>query len=144
MLLDKKKKRGAPVIGAASMADISFLLLIFFMVTTTMDTDKGIPMVLPERGGEAKINPKNIAKVLVNESGGVLFDNKVVSDNELLELLGAKIKERGYDPEDGKPKLIVSIKTDGNTDYDRYITVLDIVKASGATKISIAEPEKEQ
>lgn len=141
MLVEKKRKRSAGILDAGSMADISFLLLIFFLVTTTMDTDKGIPMVLPERGGEAKINPKNITKVLVNDIGDILFDNKIVTDADLQELLESRIKERGYDS-DGKPKLIVSIKTDRNTDYERYITVLDIVKESGATKISIAEPEK--
>ena len=107
-----------------------------------MDTDKGIPMILPERGGELKINPKNIAKILVNESGDVLFDNEIVDDAILRELVTTRLKERGYDV-DGKPKLIVSIKTDRDTEYDRYITILDIVKESGATKISIAEPDKE-
>ncbi len=124
-----------------SMADIAFLLLIFFLLVTTFDMDKGIPMVLPERGGEVKINPKNISKILVNESGQILFDNKEVDEIELKELLETRIKERGIDPDSENPRLIVSIKTDRNTDYDRYITVLDIVKDSGATKISIAEPE---
>lgn len=141
MLVEKKKERSFDI-PTSSMADIAFLLLIFFLVTTTMDMDKGIPMVLPERGGEVKINPQNIAKILINETGGVLFDDNIVSDSELQELIEAKIKERGFDS-DGKPKLIVSIKTDRNTEYDRYITVLDIVKEAGATKISIAEPEKE-
>ena len=141
MLVEKKKKR-EPEIATASMADIAFLLLIFFLVTTTMDMDKGIPMILPERGGEVKINPKNIAKVLVNAAGNVLFDGEVVEDMELKELLETRIKERGVDSE-GKPKLIVSIKTDRETEYDRYITILDIVKEAGATKISIAEPDKE-
>lgn len=123
------------------MADIAFLLLIFFLVTTTMDMDKGIPMILPERGGEAKINPKNIAKILVNSVGDVLFEGDPVTNVELKELLEAKLKERGLDSE-GRPKLIVSIKTDRETEYERYITVLDIVKEAGATKISIAEPDK--
>ncbi len=140
MLVEKKKKRSFGI-PTSSTADIAFLLLIFFLVTTTMDVDKGIPMVLPERGGEVKINPKNIAKILVNASGDVLFDNNIVSDIELKELLSTRIKERGVDS-DGKPKLIVSIKTDRETEYDRYITILDIVKEAGATKISIAEPEK--
>lgn len=140
MLVEKKKKRSFNI-PTSSMADIAFLLLIFFLVTTTMDVDKGIPMVLPERGGEVKINPKNIAKILVNASGDVLFDNNIVSDIELKELLSTRIKERGVDSED-KPKLIVSIKTDRETEYDRYITILDIIKEAGATKISIAEPEK--
>lgn len=141
MLVEKKKKRESSI-PTSSMADIAFLLLIFFLVTTTMDTDKGIPMILPERGGEVKINPKNIAKILVNASGTVLFDNQEVDDMVLAELLETRIKERGMDA-DGKPKLIVSIKTDRKTAYDRYITVLDIVKGAGATKISIAEPDKE-
>lgn len=141
MLLEKKKKREHEI-PTSSMADIAFLLLIFFLVTTTMDTDKGIPMILPERGGELKINPKNIAKILINESGDVLFDNEIVDDAVLRELVTTRLKERGYDV-DGKPKLIVSIKTDRDTEYDRYITILDIVKESGATKISIAEPDKE-
>ena len=140
MLVEKKKQR-AHEIPTASMADIAFLLLIFFLVTTTMDMDKGIPMVLPERGGEVKINPKNIAKILINEAGMVLFEGDVVEDAQLKELLTNRIKERGLDA-DGKPKLIISIQTDRETEYDRYITVLDIVKESGATKISIAEPEK--
>mgnify|MGYP001227750755 CR=1 FL=1 len=141
MLLEKKKKRSAEV-QTSSMADIAFLLLIFFLVTTTMDMDKGIPMILPERGGEAKINPKNIAKILVNATGDILFDGGLVTNAELMELLEAKLKEVGLDSE-RRPKLIVSIKTDRETEYERYITVLDIVKESGATKISIAEPEKQ-
>ena len=141
MLLKKKEKRSVEV-QTSSMADIAFLLLIFFLVTTTMDMDKGIPMILPERGGEAKINPKNIAKILVNATGDILFDGGLVTNAELMELIEAKLKERGIDSE-GKPKLIVSIKTDRETEYERYITVLDIVKEAGATKISIAEPEKQ-
>jgi len=140
MLIEKKKERSHEI-STSSMADIAFLLLIFFLVATTMDMDKGIPMVLPERGGEVKINPKNIAKILINEAGMVLFDGEVIDDMQLKELLITRIKERGVDAE-GKPKLIVSIKTDRETEYDRYITILDIVKESGATKISIAEPDE--
>lgn len=141
MLLKKKEKRSVEV-QTSSMADIAFLLLIFFLVTTTMDMDKGIPMILPERGGEAKINPKNIAKILLNATGDVLFEGKLVTNSVLMELLEAKLKERGLDS-NGRPKLIVSIKTDRETEYEAYITVLDIVKEAGATKISIAEPDRE-
>jgi len=141
VLLEKKKKRGYEI-NASSMADIAFLLLIFFLVTTTIDMDKGIPMILPERGGEIKINPKNIAKILVNAEGAVLYDNRIVEDMELTDLLETRLKETGLDS-DGKPRLIVSIKTDRATEYERYINILDLVKEAGATKISIAEPDKE-
>lgn len=140
MIAEKKKKR-EPSIPQASLADIAFLLLIFFLVTTTMDVDKGIPMVLPERGGEVRINPQNIAKILVNDANQILFEGKIVEPRELKEMLIERVKERGMDAE-GKPKLIVSIKTDRQTSYERYIEVLDAVKGSGATKISIAEPEQ--
>jgi len=141
VFVDQKKKRDVEI-PTASTADIAFLLLIFFLVTTTMSTDKGIPMILPERGGEAKINPKNIAQLLINESGLVLFDGRQVEDMELKDLLVERVQERGVDTE-GSPRLIISIKSDRATEYDRYITVLDIVKESGATKISIAEPDKD-
>jgi len=141
VLLEKKKKRSHEI-NSSSMADIAFLLLIFFLVTTTIDMDKGIPMILPERGGEIKINPKNIAKILVNAEGAVLYDNRIVEDRELTDLLETRLKETGLDS-DGKPKLIVSIKTDRATKYERYIMILDLVKEAGATKISIAEPDKE-
>lgn len=141
MIVENKKKRET-VIPTASTADIAFLLLIFFLVTTTMSADKGIPMILPERGGEAKINPKNIAQLLINESGAVLFDGRQVEDMELKDLLVERIRERGLDT-DGNPRMIISIKSDRATEYDRYITILDIVKESGATKISIAEPDKD-
>ncbi|MFZ9733328.1 MAG: ExbD/TolR family protein, partial [Schleiferiaceae bacterium] len=64
------KKRAVPEINAGSMADIAFLLLIFFLVTTTMDVDKGLLVKLPpwteEQSEEQDIKEKNIFVVLVN------------------------------------------------------------------------------
>src|SRR3972149_2386626 len=105
-MFQEKKKPRMHEIPTASMADIAFLLLIFFLVTTTMDTDKGIPMVLPERGGEVKINPKNIAKILVNEVGDILFEGQVMDEAVLKERIATLLEERGLDA-DGKPRLIV-------------------------------------
>jgi biopolymer transport protein ExbD len=140
MLLEKKKQR--PVgIPTASLADIAFLLLIFFLVTTTIDLDKGIPLTLPEKGGGlVKINPENITNLLINAQNEVLMDNEMVLIPEILDRLRTRVEERGLDKE-GKPILVVSIKTEGGTNYDTFIQVLDQVKRSGATKISIAEPE---
>lgn len=141
-MLVEKKKKPIPEIPQASLPDIAFLLIVFFIVATTMDTDRGIPMVLPERGGEMKINPQNIAKILVNSNGDFLMDGKQVDEPGLRDALQIRLKERGNDAE-GNPKLIVSIKTDRETPYERYIDVLDVVKGVGTTKISIAEPDKE-
>ena len=59
-------------INSSSMADIAFLLLVFFLVTTTISMDKGISLVLPSEGNELEVNRKNIVNILMNESGKVL------------------------------------------------------------------------
>jgi biopolymer transport protein ExbD len=141
MLIERKKQRSSEI-PTSSMADIAFLLLIFFLVTTTIDMDKGINLTLPEKGGqEVKIKKGNIANLLVNEAGQVLLDDEPIDINDIQRIIKQKIEEKGYDNE-GKPLLIVSIKTARETDYNTYIQVLDQVKLAGATKISIAEPEK--
>jgi len=141
MISEKKKKRSI-AIPTASMADIAFLLMIFFLVTTTIDLDKGINLTLPEKGGEeVKIKRGNIANLLVNAAGQTLLDDEPIEIAQIREVIKRKIEEKGYDKE-GKPILIVSIKTARETNYDTYIQVLDQVKLAGATKISIAEPER--
>lgn len=141
MALIKRRVRGEDDIPTASLPDIVFMLLIFFLVTTTIDLDKGIPMVLPDKGGEFKVNPENIANVLVNSQGQVLIDDEPTEVHQIRDIIRTKLEARGLDP-DGKPKLIVSIKTERSTSYKDYITVLDEIKRAGATKISIAEPER--
>ena len=98
-------------------------------------------MVLPDRGGQFKVNPENICNVMVNATGQVLVDDEPTEIHQIYDVVKRKLESRGLDA-DGKPKLIVSIKTQRETPYNSYITVLDEVKRAGATKISIAEPEK--
>ncbi|MFH0883282.1 MAG: biopolymer transporter ExbD [bacterium] len=141
MALLKRRIRVGGDIPTASLPDIVFMLLIFFLVTTTIDLDKGIPMILPDRGGEFKVNPENISNVLINAQGQVLIDDEPAEIHQIRDIIKSKVEARGMDV-DGKPKLIVSIKTERSTSYNDYITVLDEVKRAGATKISIAEPSK--
>jgi biopolymer transport protein ExbD len=141
MALLKRRERGEDEIPTASLPDIVFMLLIFFLVTTTIDLDKGIPMQLPDRGGEFKVNPENIANVLINAQGQVLVDDEPTEVHQIRDKIAALVASRGMDA-DGKPRLIVSIKTQRETSYDDYVTVLDEIKRAGATKISIAEPEQ--
>lgn len=140
MLTEKKKKHEGSGIPTASLPDIVFLLLIFFLVTTTIDMDKGINLTLPDRGGQVKVRKQNICNVLINAQGQVLVDEEPVEIPLMRETLVEKAKARGYDAE-GNPILIISIKPDRATPYNVYIEVLDQVKLAGITKISIAEPE---
>ena len=133
MLVEKKKSRITDI-PMASLADIAFLLLIFFLVTTTIDVDRGIGLTLPAKGEQTEIRSKNIANLLINAQGEVLLDNELIAVNEINRLIKEKIEQN--------PNLIVSVKTDRETKYDVFIQVLDELKVANATRISIAEPEK--
>jgi len=133
MLVEKKKSRKTEI-PLASLADIAFLLLIFFLVTTTIDVDRGIGLTLPAKGQETEVRTKNITNLLINAQGQVLLDNEVVAVNDISRIIEQKIEQN--------PNLIVSVKTDRQTKYDIYVQVLDELKLANATRISIAEPER--
>ncbi len=116
------------------MADIAFLLLIFFLVTTTIDMDKGLDLVLPPMGETKEIPKKNIANLLVDAKGNVLLDKKPININDVKKEVMRMIAEND--------KLIISVKTHTSTKYRAYIDVLDQLKLANAKKISIAETKK--
>jgi len=133
MVVEKKKERSSEI-PTSSLADIAFLLLIFFLVTTTIDVDKGIGLVLPPQGEAKEISKKNIANLLINEEGKVMLDDQITDIPMLKNIIKEKITQN--------PNLIISVKTDENTKYRYYIQVLDQLKQANAKKISIAEPAK--
>jgi biopolymer transport protein ExbD len=119
----KRRQRVEAEIPSASMADIAFELMIFFLVATTFDVDTGIGLVLPpaaETTEQVKVKQSDIAKLLVNAAGEVLLDGELITVPQIRETIKNKIKQN--------PKLIVSIKTDRETNYSRYIEVLDELK----------------
>ena len=128
----KKSRRSPQEINSSSMADIAFLLLVFFLVTTTISLDKGISLVLPADGNELEVNRKNIIGILVNERGKVLMDDIPIKIN--------KIKSNAEKKIASNPNIIFSVVTHKNTKYKDYILVLDQLKQANATKISIANP----
>ncbi len=130
----KKKKDREAEIPTSSLADIAFLVLVFFLLTTTIDVDKGITLTLPAKGEEKQIRQKNISNILINAEGQVLFDDQPVPIYNIRELVREKLLQND--------KLLFSLKTDRETDYEVYVKVLDQVKQGGAKRISIAEPDK--
>lgn len=124
----KKRKRPDAEIPTSSMADISFLLLLFFLVTTTIDVDTGIGLVLPpaiEETQTVKIKQENLLKVLVNAAGEVLLDDELTSVSQINTIVANKIRQND--------KIIVSVKTDRNTPYRVYIETLDQIKMAYST-----------
>ena len=128
----KKQRRPLEEINSSSMADIAFLLLVFFLVTTTISMDKGISLVLPSEGNELEVNRKNIVNILMNESGKVLIDDRPTKVNAIRGIVERKLS--------GNPNLIFSVQTHPRTKYQNYLQILDQLKEAKATKISIANP----
>lgn len=132
-------KREAPEINAGSMADIAFLLLIFFLVTTTLGVDQGINRLLPKYMDNPEppvdINERNIMRVLVNK------DNQLLVNEELMELKDLRQAAINFlennadgscsycqgrrDPKqsDNPEKAVISVMNDGQTSYQTYIAV---------------------
>ncbi|MEZ4757457.1 MAG: biopolymer transporter ExbD [Flavobacteriales bacterium] len=85
-MLKKRKRQGIQEINAGSMADIAFLLLIFFLVTTTMDTDAGILRLLPpvvEEEVDMQVNKRDVYEVLVNDADMLLVEGEVMEIKDL-------------------------------------------------------------
>ncbi len=127
----KKRRFKGGNIPTSSMADIAFLLLIFFLVTTTIDMDKGLGMVLPAEGEEMEISKKNILNCLINSTGNVLLGGDGIEIRDLSKAVRQKLVEND--------KLIISVKAHKSTSYHDYIAVIDQLKRANATRISIAE-----
>jgi biopolymer transport protein ExbD len=127
----KRKKRPGGEFSAGSMADITFLLLLFFLVTTNIDVDTGIGLTLPEYvpPEEQELVPlskERLAALLINENGDVLLNGEVIAIPQITNNLKERIESKINLPKN--KKLVVSIKTDRNTNYNLYIQALDQVK----------------
>ena len=131
-MLSKPRRAAMQEINSSSMSDIAFLLLVFFLVTTTISLDKGISLILPAEGNELEVNKKNITSILINDKGKVLMDDSPTRINQIRSKATKKIAANS--------NIIFSVMTHKNTKYEDYILVLDQLKQANATKISIANP----
>ena len=134
-------RRSAPEVNAGSMADIAFLLLIFFLVTTTIETDSGINRKLPpieEIIDPPIIKERNIFTVVVNKNNQILVEEKLMELRNLrseavsfLDNGGGLAEEacnycqgsKDRSSSDNPDKAIISLKNDRETDYKVYISV---------------------
>jgi len=134
-------KRAAPEVNAGSMADIAFLLLIFFLVTTTIETDTGINRKLPpmeESEEDVIIKQKNIFTVLINGKDQLLVEDELMELKDLRKAAVEFLDNGGGTGEDacsyckGKhspsssdnpDKAIISLKNERETTYSTYISV---------------------
>jgi len=129
--------RPTPDIPNASMADIAFLLLVFFLVTTTVANIKGLSVGLPPPPEalppeDVKIPERNLFKIQINSFDNLLVEGEpwMGSNDQLTEDIKRFILNNGNDPtsSDTPQDAIVSYKTDRGTSHRKFIEVLDVIQ----------------
>jgi len=130
--------KSTPDIPNASMADIAFLLLTFFLVTTTIANDRGLSIQLPPPPEavppeDIKVPERNMFKIQVNSSDALLVEGDPLEDvSGLKEMIKTFIMNNGVDPasSDLPSKAVVVYKTDRGTTHKRFIQILDIIQGA--------------
>ena len=129
-----RKPRSVPEINAGSMADIAFLLLVFFLVTTTMDIPTGLQVGLPPIPDgpppESKQRQKNVLEVLINSRNQLLVEGDLAKISQLNEITKTHLLNEGRDPRyaESSEEAIVSLKNDRGTDFVTYVGVYNEIK----------------
>lgn len=133
--MNLSKKYRAAEVPAGSMADIAFLLLSFFMMTTVIKDEKGIALLLPpvQTTELAPIHERNLFTIQLNSNDQFLIENERRSEIDgLRNEIKKFVMNYGKDPRMSvsPEKAIVSFKTDRGTSYKAYIATLDEIQAA--------------
>ncbi len=126
----RSKSRPSQEISAASMSDIAFLLLIFFLVTTIFALEEGIPLILPgKESTNVKVKRKNILIIEAHANGAIVIDKNVVPLSNLRSLIELKIAKN--------EKLIVVVESHPDSEYGLMVDILDELRLANARRISL-------
>ena len=134
MELRRRAGTGARI-PTASMADIAFLLIIFFMVTTIFKLEEGLAITLPRSIAGEKIPREKIAHIWIDRRGTISIDDLIVGIRDIEPLIKVKVQEN--------PALIVSFNTDDQAPYQVVNEAMDRLKLAYALRVSFTTmPEK--
>ena len=129
-----KFKRGAKVssvIPTASMADISFLLLVFFMVSTVFVRYRGLPVTLPDAEKIEKLEMRrHVTSVWIGTDGNINIDGQNVAIDQVGEVIYAKLS--------ANPRLVISLKADGRAEFGVVSDVLQELRKVEALRVNFA------
>ena len=117
-----KKNRSKPKILLTSLIDIVFLLLVFFLLTSSFVDQQGVSILVPEVENEGTDLLPEIA-ISIDEHGIIYFNGIMVSEEILLNLLKNQLKN--------SPNQKVAIRADRHALYDSIVRVIDIAKSAG-------------
>ena len=137
MALIRRQSKVSDSIPTSSMADIAFLLLVFFLTTTVFDEEMGLRVVLPERGPEAEMDvpASNLIFFLVQPDGTLQIrrgESQAVQTATARQVEGLMRQELGQNP-----NLIGVIQTSPQATYEAMVNVLDGIQSAGATRYSL-------
>jgi biopolymer transport protein ExbD len=127
----RREKRSVPQLNTTSTADISFILLVFFLIMTSMDTDKGLSRMLPamtdkERQEETTdIERSNVLSIRLTETSQLVVDGKECGIGQLKQ----KVTSFVNGASDAR-RLIISIDIDRNASYDAYFNIQNEIAAA--------------
>ena len=130
----QKKSGGKPEIPTASLPDIIFLLLIFFMVTTVLKKFTGLPVNLPSAEMIDKLESRrHIAYIWIAKDGKISLDDKIVPQGEI-----SAISKLMYDRRVADPQIVVSLKVDKEAEMQNVSKVQEQLRRADALRVNYA------
>jgi biopolymer transport protein ExbD len=130
-----KSRRVQSTIPSSSLADMAFLLLIFFMVSTVFRTEKGLRINLPQAEATEKLKKKrNIRHVWVARNGTISIDDNVVTADYIPLIVGPEVVKN--------PALVVGLRADKDAPFDAANKVLEGLKFARAFRVNFATKTK--
>jgi biopolymer transport protein ExbD len=137
-VMKRRKKEAMGELRMDSTADVAFLLLIFFIVTTIFAAEQGLTLVLPgkqkEKTDTVKVKESNIATIFVQDDNSITLDRKPIVVNHIQRTIEDRIL--------ANPKLVVLLKIHPDADYGRMIACLDELRLANANKVSLKTATK--
>jgi len=134
-VMEAKRQKVSDEVPTSSMADIAFLLLIFFLVTTVFPKDKGLAIVLPEEAEEVEVSQKNILHLIIQPTGIVTV--KRGESQQEQQMRTDDIESLWRQEITSNPNLIAAVKTHPDASYRFMVDVLDGLQTAGAERISL-------
>jgi len=137
-VMKKRKKEPLGELRMDSTADVAFLLLIFFIVTTIFAAEQGWTLVLPGKAKEkqdtVKVKESNIATLFVMADNNITLDRKAIEVNHIKQSIEDKLL--------ANEKLVVVLKIHPEADYGRMVACLDELRLAKANKVSLKTAKK--
>ncbi len=137
----RRRRQALQGIPQASLADMAFLLLIFFIATSVFTVEHGLPLVLPSarRSPRLTVEPTDVFRIQAHADGSVLAEGRPVGVESIASLLAARNAGRAARRE---AELIVIVETHPDAPYQLMVSILDQVRFAGSRRVALRALEE--